>query len=313
MCPDRPRQALFPPPDREPAPAASETRAPAGETPPASAERPAPSEAARRARAYFPRGLAQAEGAFRFSADALLLAAFAAGPGRVRRVLELGTGCGAASFAYLLRDRPPAEAPARGEADGTGRPVVVGLDLHAPSLEAAGANAEKLGLAGSFTPLLADARRIRQEPAVAPEGFDLVLANPPYRRPGTGLVCPGPARAGARFETDGTLDDFLAAAAYALANRGSCALVFLAGRLPDLLAGLAARRLTPRRLRCVHGRADAPARLVLVEARKNGRSELVVEPPLILYEERAGAAVLTGTALAFCPFLACNAERSAPS
>jgi tRNA1(Val) A37 N6-methylase TrmN6 len=35
----------------------------------------------------------------------------------------------------------------------------------------------------------------------------------------------------------------------------------------------------------VHGRADEPARRALVEARKGAKGNLVVEPPLVLYDE----------------------------
>jgi tRNA1(Val) A37 N6-methylase TrmN6 len=38
----------------------------------------------------------------------------------------------------------------------------------------------------------------------------------------------------------------------------------------------------------VHGRAGEPANRALVEAKKGHRGNLVVEPPLILYDEAGG-------------------------
>ncbi len=98
------------------------------------------------------------------------------------------------------------------------------------------------------------------------------------------------------------LADFIAAAAYALPERGRACFVFMAERLPVLLAGFAAHGLEPKRLRLAHPRREAPARLAFVEARKRGGQGLVVEPPLFLYKGTR----LTTDALAFCPFLSCN-------
>ena len=64
-------------------------------------ESPSPHAEARRA---FPAGLEQPEGSFRFSVDALLLAAFAASRTAdvTIRFIDLGTGCGVVGLAYLL-------------------------------------------------------------------------------------------------------------------------------------------------------------------------------------------------------------------
>jgi tRNA1(Val) A37 N6-methylase TrmN6 len=47
---------------------------------------------------------------------------------------------------------------------------------------------------------------------------------------------------------------------------------------------LPATGLEPARVRFVHPRAGESANLVLVEARSGGAAELVVEPPLYVYE-----------------------------
>lgn len=67
-------------------------------------ESPSPHAEARRA---FPAGLEQPEGSFRFSVDALLLAAFAASRTTdvTIRFIDLGTGCGVVGLAYLLLKR----------------------------------------------------------------------------------------------------------------------------------------------------------------------------------------------------------------
>lgn len=256
--------------------------------------------------ARFPRGLIQAEGANRFAADALLLAAFAARGSAKGPALELGTGCGAALFGLLLL---------RSETtDMTG----AGCDIHAPSLEAARENAVRLGLADCadfFVCDLADPKAVTA--AIAPGAFGLVLANPPWRLAGTGRVPPQSARLDARFETAASLDHFLDAARRALAPRGRVCVVHLSERLPGLLAAMTARGLTPVRLRLVHGRAETPAKLVLVEGRKGVRGGLLAEPPVVLYEPDDGSGNrqtnrltnrLTSGAREFCPFLDTHAS-----
>lgn len=242
------------------------------------------------ARAAFPRGLFQPPGGFRFGSDALLLAALAASlPGP--RAVDLGTGCGAAGLGYLLATADTAA-------------TVLGLDREPAMVAAAGQNAASLGLAERFTGQVVDVRRIREADRLAPESCDLVMCNPPYRDPGSGRRPAGAARDAARFEVDGSLTDFAAAAAYLLANKGLFVCIHLAERLTHVAAALAARRLEIKRLLPVAPRAAAPARQLLLVARKNGGPGLVLEPPLVLYAGTGRETRLTDAALAFCPFLA---------
>lgn len=245
--------------------------------------------------AYFPRGLHQPEGGFRFSADALFLAAFAAEAltpkAEVFQVADLGAGCGVIGLglAILLKSRVH----------------TTGFDRDTAMIHSAERNAEALQLQSCYTAASCDLRRIRSTDFSA-ESFDAVTANPPYRRPGTGRVSADSARIPARFETEGEVSDFLDAAAYLLRNRGRLFTVFLAERMPDLIMEMRTRRLEPKRIRFVHGRPGAPARLILLEARKNSGPGLEVEPPLFHYGD---GSEVTPEALAFCPFLACNAGK----
>ena len=244
------------------------------------------------AQAAFPRGLTQPDGGFRFGSDALLLAAFAATlPGT--RAADLGTGCGAAGLGWLLAAPDPA---------GT----VLGLDKDPAMVAAAGQNAAMLGLADRFTAGCVDVRAIREADRPGPESCDLILCNPPYRDPASGRRPPGEARDTARFEVAGSLPDFAAAASYLLANKGMFACIHLAERLSHVTAALTACRLEIKRLWPLTSRAGAPARQILIEARKHGGPGLVLEPPLVLYQGTGRDTRLTDAALAFCPFLACN-------
>jgi tRNA1Val (adenine37-N6)-methyltransferase len=237
------------------------------------------------ARTRFPSGLVQPENGFRFAVDSLLLACFAP---PTFRVMDLGTGCGVIGLAYLLRHG--------GQAD------VLGVDESEQMISCARANAGLLGLMDAFHPLQADVLSFRQTNGIQAGSFDLVLLNPPFRDPGSGRVSRHLEKRAARFEGRAGLGEFLDGAAYALGNQKSLCLVYLAEKVASLVEMLRARRLEPKRLLLVHGHASAPAKIILVEAKKNGRPGLKVEPPLLLYTEAAGGE-LTEAAGAFCPFL----------
>jgi tRNA1Val (adenine37-N6)-methyltransferase len=211
----------------------------------------------------------QARDGYRYSLDPLLLCAFATIPANAR-VADLGTGCGVMPL-LLAQQRK-------------GRKFV-GIELQ-PELAARAAASVRLnGLEDTVRIICAD---IRALPAELAEGFDVVLANPPYRRAASGRVAPGAERAAARHELAGGLADFLRAAAVLLSHNGRCCVVHLAERLVELLEQLRACRLEPKRLRLVHSRVGAAAKLVLVEGRKDARPGLTVEAPLIVYGEGEG-------------------------
>ncbi len=241
------------------------------------------------ARQAFPNGLHQPGGGYRFSLDPLLLAAFLR-PKKNVRLADLGTGCGVAAL-YALMLHPAIRG-------------ALGLDMDPDMARCAQDNADLLGLAERYRSQVLDVADVRQ--SLEPEGFGLVVANPPYRRPGTGLPCKDQARTRARFESGAGLEDFTRAASWLLANRGAFAAVFPAQRLGELMEACRGARLAPKRLCCVHSRLEEPARLVLLEAVKNGGEDMRVEPPLVLYQGQGDSTRMSAAALAFCPALAAN-------
>ena len=236
--------------------------------------------------ARFPQGLIQPEGAFRFSADALLLAAFATGE-KTRRAADLGTGCGVVAFGLALRF-PQLSC--------------MGIDTEAPLIEAARANGRALGLGERLNFAVGDVNDKELPACLERESCELVTANPPYRVSGTGRRITLPARQKALEAPQDALAGFTRAAGLLLQHHGRFACVFLPARLDELFAALRPARLGPRRLRFVHPRSGTAAALVLLEARKDAQPDVTVEMPLILH---AGAHEKTFSpeALAFCPWL----------
>ena len=86
-------------------------------------------------------------------------------------------------------------------------------------------------------------------------------------------------------EKTATLNDFFAAAAYAVRSRGRFALVQLPGRFSEAFELALKYKLQPKRLQWVHSFIDKPAWIFLLEMAKNGSYGLEVLPPLILYNQ----------------------------
>jgi tRNA1Val (adenine37-N6)-methyltransferase len=149
-------------------------------------------------------------------------------------------------------------------------------------------NAEANGWQERFLVQQGDLRHIKA--AVQPESFDLVVSNPPYYRPGSGRVSQEDECAMARHELTADPDAVLTAAAFAVRNRGSVCCIYPAERLATVLAVMMrGKRLLPKRLQPVYSYPDdAQARLVLIEAVKNGGEGLTFLPPLHVYQHKNG-------------------------
>ena len=114
--------------------------------------------------------------------------------------------------------------------------------------------------------------------------FDLVVANPPYRVPGTGKVSPRAGRDRARHETTAGLADFLEVAKYLVKPTGRIAFIYHPSRLAEFITQAGALKLAPLRLRMVHGNSGMEAWMFLIELAKGRKGELEVLPPLFVYD-----------------------------
>ena len=208
----------------------------------------------------------QKKSGYRFSIDALLLAHFAK-PRPLDRIIELGTGCGIIPLILTYRQRAA---------------KVIGVEIQPSLADLARRNVALNRLSARIKIREKDLKNLRGKSWKGT--FDLVLSNPPYRKVGSGRVNPRLEKAWARHEIQATLEDVLLAAHYLLKGKGRLIMIYPASRAADLIHEMRKYHLEPKRLQFVHSHLKDEARLLLVEALKEGRAQVQVLPPLFLYE-----------------------------
>jgi tRNA1(Val) A37 N6-methylase TrmN6 len=197
-----------------------------------------------------------AEG-YRVAIDPVLLAAAVpAGPGE--RVLDLGSGTGAAALCLAVR-----EPGCR----------VSGLERDLALVRLAQASAERTGVAARVDFMVGDL--IAPPPRLAPGSFHHVMANPPYLPPG-GAPSPQPGRAAAHVEGEAALEDWVRAALTLVRPKGTVTFVHRADRAGELV-------LVP-----FWPEAGRPAKRILVRVRKGVAAPARLAPGLVLHAPGGG-------------------------
>ncbi len=199
----------------------------------------------------------------RFTLDSILLADFC----RIKpkdSVLEPGAGTGVVSL-LLARKFPRSLFYA----------VEVQDDLQSLCEENRRSNDLK-----NVTCVHRDLRRLDR--SFNPAGFDVIVANPPYTREGTGRTSPLAGRRISRQDLLGSIESWLDLQKL-LKHGGRYNLIFPASRAAEILAFMKGRRIEPKRLRFIHPKSPGPASLVLLEAAKSAGPGLVVHPPLVVH------------------------------
>ena len=195
---------------------------------------------------------------YRFTSDAILLARFARAKAG-DAVADLCAGCGVVGLQFLALHRESVRS-------------LTLFEMQPALAEMSARSIERNGLANAS----AVCTRVQDIGAEYCEAFSLALCNPPYER--GGFAKADPAKALCRKELALTLPELLDCARRILRFGGRFALVHRADRLAELLAGMKARGIEPKRLQLVSARAGGKPYLVLVEGVKGGREGIDVLP-----------------------------------
>lgn len=208
----------------------------------------------------------QPDDGFRAGIDAVLLAA-ALNPRPGETLIELGCGAGTASLCAAIRSK-----------DATFH----GFDSDPEMAAFAQANAAANDLSDRVTFAIGTVGN-----GDIPGPVDQVFFNPPFFDDPAALRPPKAGKMRAYLTGDATLADWVGEARRLLKPKGSATVIHRADRLGDLLsllnAGWGDIAIKP-----VHPRADAPAKRVVVSARRDTKGALVLHPPLILHDGEGG-------------------------
>ncbi len=211
----------------------------------------------------------------RFSLDSILLAHFSA----VRQgdtILDMGCGCGIVGLIMMFRWQ-------------TLLKELVGLEIQPELAELAGKNGRLNGFDKKYKIVEGDLRTIKASfPA---ESFSRVVCNPPFYTSGSGRESTDRQSLIARHQVCSSTDQVMAAASWVVKNRGSACVVFPADRLIELVGSMVAAHFQPKRMQMVYSYPGKKrtARLVLIEAIKNGGPGVAILPPFCIYQKKNGA------------------------
>lgn len=205
----------------------------------------------------------QARDGYRSGIEPVLLAAACpARPGE--RVLELGTGAGAALLCLAARV-----------------PEVTGLGVE---LDPATAAIARCNMADNGWTRI-EVRYGEVSAGVTGPPFDHAMANPPWHDPAA-TPAPGDERRRAKQRAPGLIATWAAMAAGALRPRGTLTLIIPAALLAETLIALAEAGLGAPALFPLWPREGAAARLVLMQASRGARGPARMLPGGTLHMER---------------------------
>lgn len=204
---------------------------------------------------------------FCFGMDAVLLTGFA-NVRKGERVLDLGTGTGI--IPILL------EAKTQGE-------DFCALEIQKESADMARRSVIYNNLQEKIQIVDGDIKEASKIFGAAT--FDVVTTNPPYMTENHGVKNPEEPKAIARHEIKCNLEDVIREVAKVLKPRGRFYMVHRPRRLTEIIALMKEYKIEPKRIRMIHPFADKDANMLLIEGVRGGKSMMVVEPPLIVYEK----------------------------
>lgn len=209
----------------------------------------------------------QSHEVFSFSMDAVLLAQFVSLPIQKGRIMDLCTGNGV--IPLLLSTRTKAKLD--------------GLEIQQRLYGMAERNVELNGLGSQIQMYHGDLKEAPQ--AFGHGSYDVVTCNPPYMVGNTGETNENEYIAIARHEIYCTLEDVIRVSAYLTRSGGKVAMVHRPSRFMEIAVLMRKYRIEPKRIRFVHPKQGSEANMILIEGIRDGKPDLKVLPPLVVYED----------------------------
>ncbi|MCM1244966.1 MAG: tRNA1(Val) (adenine(37)-N6)-methyltransferase [Roseburia sp.] len=204
---------------------------------------------------------------FCFGMDAVLLTAFVRA-GKGNRLLDLG--CGNGVIPLLLSAKTEGEA-------------FEGLEIQEDIADMAARSVKLNRLEKKIHIMTGDIREASSYYEAS--SFDVITSNPPYMTNACGLTNEASHKAVARHELLCSLEDVVRESARLLKPGGHFFMVHRPFRLSEIMNTMCRHKLEPKRLRMVYPYVDREPNMVLIEGTRGGNQGMVVEKPLIVYED----------------------------
>ncbi|MBR3871064.1 MAG: methyltransferase [Clostridia bacterium] len=210
--------------------------------------------------------LIQKKKGFKFGVDAVLLADFASCK-RGDKVCELGSGSGIVSILCAHHYNARVDA----------------LEIMPEYADMASRSVEGNNLEDRVKIYCCDMKNATS--VLSPCQYDCVVTNPPYKKLDAGENCAQYDRACSRSELCATLDDVVKAASLLIKNGGKLVMVHRPQRLTDIILTLEKYKFYIKKLRFVASKKGDTPVLLLLEAKQYVKSDMLVLPELILYND----------------------------
>jgi tRNA1(Val) A37 N6-methylase TrmN6 len=208
----------------------------------------------------------QSDEVFSFSMDAVLLARFCSLPAR-GKILDLCSGNGV--IPLLASTRTKAH--------------ITAVEIQERLFDMAQRNVRINKLETQIECIHTDLKKLHLKLGYGK--FDAVTVNPPYMPMNTGDRKVNEYMAIARHEIHCTLEDVLECCTKMVRTGGKVSMVHRPSRLAEIMTIMREKRLEPKRIRFVHPRLKEEANMVLIEAIRDGKPDIRLLPPLVVYEE----------------------------
>lgn len=205
---------------------------------------------------------------FNFSLDSLLISNFVSLTRGSNKITDLGTGNGV--IPLFLSQRTKAK--------------ITGFEIQSISADLANRNISLNNLENQISIINDDMKNWRK---YLPFGSqDVVVTNPPFFKyhGNDELLNDLDQLTLARHEISINLDTLIEVSSNLLKDRGYFAMVHRPDRLVDILETMKKYNISPKKLQFCHSKIDKPAKILLIEGVKNGKTSLDVLPPLITHD-----------------------------
>lgn len=207
---------------------------------------------------------------FNFSLDSVLLPNFIEITPGIKKIIDLGTGNMPIPLILSTKVKENVE--------------IIGVEIQNEIYELALETLKINKLENRIKLINADIKEINTY--FSTDSFDVVVSNPPYFKLNEkSILNENEVKSIARHEIKITVEDIIKIGRKLLKNKGSLYLIHRTDRFMEIISILKNNNLEPKRVQFIYPKDNCNSNLFLVEAVKNGKSDLKVNRPLIIHNE----------------------------